>query len=222
MYKVITHTIKEEHFNHPLTVNSVLPDRTQQQQPVNPFTTDSAVKYRDSVKTAVTNWVNSFRSLVVAVDKDEIGSLLPEVKRLGESFTSTAFGSYMMPMLFDAIDKPFQQYHQSLTDYIIAAKNKTNVAETKDKARQDAVELSKALSRINRFWTDKSLIDIFSPIIDEFGNQVDARAAKQFSTDLASVDMVNQLLLNGLTNGQQSLVDVLSKGMILLFTSRFR
>lgn len=220
MYKVITHTIREEHFTHPETAKFVL--KGQAQDIVDPFTTTAAMQYRDNAKSISNQWINSLRSYVTSTDAGEEGFLRDEITRQSQDFAFSLFGDYMPQLLFADVNKAFQDYCQALVNSISAVKSKQDPVGAREKAQTAAQDIAKALSRVNRFWPQGALEDLFGGVATEFANQAEYRLAKQYSADMLSTEAVERLMFSGGENGSQPLIDVVTKGMILLFSSRFK
>lgn len=219
MYKVITHTIREEHFNHPITANVALRGPNQV---VDPFTTTSAMKYRDAARTAAYKWLASVRSYVTSTNAAETDVLKEEVKKSSMDLVTTLFNGYLQPAVLTNVTNAFESYYKAILSSIDAVKTKQDVPGARDRAKTAAEDLAMMLSRLSRSWPMAALEDSFVNIAKEFANQAEYRAANQYPADIASTTMTEGLLISGAQNGAQSLIDLVTKGIILLYSMRFR
>ena len=220
MYKVITHTIKEEHFTHPETAKIAMGlNPSLEQAPVNPFEVTPAIDYRDQVKNVLSRYNEILRSYLISAiaGSEDAATLGNSLTTWAQNVCDTIFGGYLLPQNVVPVKTAMSDFTKALEDGITAIKNEQPLTDIENKVSAAIDSLSARLALINRAnWPKQALVDLLMSYKNELFAQAQARVNKKWDDDLSSADRANKIILAGPDDGTVSLADLLSKGMILL------
>ena len=227
MYKVITHTIKEEHFTHPATVKMAmsLGHKTEQAvTPESPFTSPAAIEYIQGVKFAMTRYNSALRAYLVGtmMGTEDTATLKNDLEKWAAEVGDATFTGYYPIATSIPIRNDFVDLTKSLEDGIVAIKNKQSASDYQTAVANKIDALATKLSFVNRFnWPKQAIVDILNEYQNNVFAQATARLNKDWTGDLAAYDKANQTLITGQPNGAVSLADLLSKGVVVQYQSKF-
>lgn len=223
MYKKITHTIVEEHYDHP----SVLPDDmncdttpvyySNNRKAMAVFTSPETTQL---IKDSLNNWGQlcwRLRSLVISItegdkdvdllktrltgDIDELGKIVNKVYGLT--------GANKFKELVENITT-------TLVDILAAIKSDSTTLTTKLKAKltDDISALGDFLSSVNPTWPASAVKSIFTTFTDLYVQQAENRLAKQWSAGVDAADKAYNLMVIKQPNGGPSFADIFANGLI--------
>jgi len=125
-------------------------------------------------------------------------------------------------LVTDAVRTDLKNYTQDLIDTIKLIKAKQDYTSSETKIREQIKNIAVQLHGVNRFnWPEQLLIDLFNGFTNSVLDQARARVSKDWSKDLYSANSMDKAISTGLDSGAPSLSDVLSKGIIISFQSKF-
>lgn len=244
MYKIITHTVREEHFDHPMAIetvngikngnsytngnsNSVVSTTSEMLIPgtVSAFNTDPAVIWRMEARTIFDRFLWRMRSYIVgALDSGEDtavveNQLFQNVNEIGDSV------------------KPYyglvasKQLAQLLRSFVLA---NIEFVQTLKKGEQDKLpallvkinasidEFADFLSTANsQFWPRDVVVSVIKELVTAWQNQARARLAKNWPVDIESTDTAHRIVSAGQDDGTPAFSEIFAKGIIMQFPDRF-
>lgn len=234
MYKVISHNIKEEHFEHPATLpRDMLP--TTMQIPTDGelpqyVMTETTMLFRMDARTAWMKWVFGLMNYAVSLNGDLPGT--EQVKgRMHKN--AVALGEFIIPYYGLTAANLLGTTLIGIGDvgmhYVDAMKAKASPEELAKIAKswEPYVEdLAKIMNELNPGnWPTLLLSDIVGNIVLAWQEQLTARANGDIVKDEVAIDRLTKLTVTGLPNhvkkGFSSLADIFSRGIIAQFPSLF-
>ena len=240
--------IKEEHFDHPMALetingtkvnttymnnNGVVPENSIIEETVNMyvpgtvsvFSTDPAVIWRMEARTIFDRFLWRMRSYIVgALDNSEDtavveNQLFQNVDEIGNSV------------------KPYyglvasKQLSQLLRSFALA---NIEFVQTLKKGEQDKLpallvkinssidEFADFLSTANpQFWPRDVVVSVTKELVTAWHNQARARLAKNWPVDIESTDTAHRIVSGGQDDGTPAFSDIFAKGIIMQFPDRF-
>jgi hypothetical protein len=224
MYKKITHTIVEEHYDHP----SILPDDMN-------CDTTTPVYYSNNrkamvsvadpeatqiIKDSLNNWGQlcwRLRSLVISItegDKDidllktrltgDVGELAKIVERVYGMDAANKFKELVLNITTTLVD--------IITS--IRADSETLTNKLKTKLTDEISELGGFLGNANAAWPASAVKSIFSTFTDLYIQQALNRIAKQWSAGVEAADKAYNLMVVKQPTGGPSFADIFANGLI--------
>jgi hypothetical protein len=223
MYKKITHTIVEEHFDHP----SILPDDmncdttpvyySNNRKAMAPFTNPEATQI---IKDSVSYWgqlCSRLRSLVISItegDKDidllktrlasDVGELAKIVERVYGMAGADKFKELVMNIGTTLVD--------ILTSIRADSESLTN--KLKMKLADEISALGEFLGSVNAAWPASAVKSIFTTFTDLYIQQALNRIAKQWSAGVEAADKAYNLMVVKQPTGGPSFADIFANGLI--------
>lgn len=228
MYKIITHTIKEEHFDHPMTAEYALSNRgdlhkgPQARLGDELFTTVTSMRLRQTTRTLFETYLLELRSELVGLLN---GS--EDISVVAEKLFSTILeiGNVVRPYYgsipADQLSSNLKALTVAIIDYATATKAGTSTADSEARAAIQITNLSNLLSGANPWWPAAAVTDYFTKFTKAETDQIVARKAKNWSADLTALDAARTILLSGLDNNTLSLAGLISIGIISQFPNKF-
>lgn len=242
MYKVITHTIKEEHFDHPLAIeavnvvkngnslsngntNGVVASTSSMLVPgtVSMFNTDTAVKFRMDNRTIWARYLWRLRSYIVsALDGAEDLAVVEE--QLFQNIDE--IGDSIRPYYGLVASKKLSQLMRAMVltelDIVQALKKSQPIDELQKKFTEQVVELAKFLEEVNpKHWPVSAVEKTFGRAVENWIEQARARITKNWPADIEAVDTAHRIILAGQDDGTPAFSDIFATGIIMQFPDRF-
>ena len=234
MYKVISHNIKEEHFEHPavlprdmlLATMQVSADGSLPQYVM----TEATMLFRMDARTAWMKWAYSLMNYAVSLNGNLPGT--DQVKgRMHKN--AVAIGDFLIPYYgvtaATAVGTALIAIDDIGMNYVEALKAKRPQAEIDtivkswDPYIADIAKLMNELNPSN--WPTLLISDILSNLVLAWQAQLTARAKGDILADELAIDRINKLVVTGVPDhvkqGFQSLADLFSKGIIAQFPTLF-
>ena len=239
MYKVITHTIKEEHFTHPITAEYALTGGHMGNAHVygghmgnikamggsltRDFSSPSAVLYRGWLRNTMETYVNNLRSALVSIHSTgEEVPLLEE--RIATSIDDIVamLRPYYNTSITTALKQKLSDYTTDLTDFFKAHKDGKPTSEIENRIVQHATAIADAMSGANSHWNRDEVLSYFTWFADAFKNQSAARKAKNWGEDQSAFDSARETFLTGMPDQAPALSQYIAKGVISQYPMKFR
>ena len=223
MYKKITHTIVEEHFDHPATLPGdmncdVTPSYySNNRKTMAAFTSPETTQI---IKDSLNNWGQlcwRLRSLVISItegDKDvdllktrlagDVGELAKIVERVYGVAGADKFKELVMYITTTLVD--------IITS--IRADSETLTNKLKMKLADEIDALGEFLGSVNAAWPASAVKSIFTTFTDLYIQQALNRIAKQWSAGVDAADKAYNLMVVKQPTGGPSFADIFANGLI--------
>jgi hypothetical protein len=224
MYKKVTHTIVEEHYDHPAILPQNMGMDTATPGNYSPnhksmavFTTPEATQL---IRDSLNNWGQlcwRLRSLVISItegdkdvdllktrlagDIDELGKLVNKVYGLAGA---------------DKFKELVGNITTTLVDVLAAIKAESTSLTIKLRAKltDDISALGDFLGSVNAAWPASAVKSIFTTFTDLHVQQAENRMAKQWSAGVDAADKAYNLMVIKQPNGGPSFADIFANGLI--------
>jgi hypothetical protein len=246
MYKIITHTIKEEHFDHPMALeavngtkikdmymnnNGVVPENSIVKETVNMcvpgmvsvFNTNPAVDFRMDNRTIWARYLWRLRSYIVsALDGAEDMAVVEE--QLFQNIDE--IGDSIRPYYGLVASKKLSQLMRSMVltelDIVQALKKSEPIDALQKKFAEQVVEFAKFLEEVNpKNWPALAVEKTFGRAVENWVEQARARISKNWPADIEAVDTAHRIILAGQDDGTPAFSDIFAMGIIMQFPDRF-
>jgi len=223
MYKKITHTIVEEHFDHPATLPGdmncdVTPSYySNNRRAMAPFTNPEATQI---IKDSLSYWgqlCSRLRSLVISItegDKDidllktrlagDVGEIAKIVERIYGKGGADKFKELVMYIGTTLVD--------ILTSIRADSESLTN--KLKMKLADEISALAEFLGSVNEAWPASAVKSIFTLFTDLYIEQALNRIAKQWTAGVEAADKAYNLMVVKQPPGGPSFADIFANGLI--------
>jgi len=236
MYKKITHTIVEEHYDHPLapemkyTMDCNPPVTTQMKYRMNYNLpprleeNNATMQLRLASRTLFSHFVDSVRNLIMSItDNSPDQKAIEEQVRKDITALSEVVASYYGETAGKRFDEHLNAIATSLGTIIVAIKNNKSITEPKAMLEVYIKELAKLLDSANmRFWPELTVIGILNKVADQWIIQATAREKKDYKADLDSARIVNEIMVTSSPDGTPSFSGIFANGIIEQFPEKFK
>lgn len=248
VYKLITHTIREEHFDHPLALeaingvklngayanyngngnsNGASITETDVYVPgtVSVFNTEPAVVWRMDQRTIWARYLWRLRNYLVSALTPGDGADINVVEeQLFQNIDE--IGDSVRPYYGLVASKKLSQLMRSfvltVTDIIQSLKQGKSIDELTAKYNTELKEFAIFLESTNpNNWTADVVEQIFGKVLQAWIDEARARVTKNWPADIEAVDTAHRIILAGQDDGTPAFSDVFAKGVILQFPDRF-
>jgi hypothetical protein len=194
VYKKITHTIVEEHFDHPLAnqIKSSL-ERRRSRIPTNE--TFDELTFRSNVSNYFDNLANKLNGMIMSVDGTEdslvnnFEAIYSDVDRLGnmtKPFYNSEFG--------ERINLAMRSIPVLTALLVHAVKTGTDAAYSQTKMNTVLNELATSLNTFNQQYQWQPTRDLLAKLADGIIGQVKARKAKNATEITLSTNKLNEFI----------------------------
>lgn len=243
MYKVITHTIREEHFTHPATAEYALTGGHMGNAHVygghmgshmgnvmartsgirGEFSSPAAVLYRGWIRNTMETYVNNLRGALVSIHstgeevpllEQRIASSIDDIVAMLRPYYSTGVTNVLKQGLSD--------YTTDLLDFFKAHKDGKPTSDIENRIAQHATAIADAMAMANPHWRRDESLSYYTWFADAFKNQSAARKAKNWGEDQAAFDSARETFLTGMPDQATSLSQYIAKGVISQYPQKFR
>jgi hypothetical protein len=241
MYKVITHTIKEEHFTHPITAEYALTGkpghmgnihaygghmgniRSQGSAIVGEFNSPLALLYRAQIKDCVESYIGNLRGELVSIygTGEEVALLEQRIVKSIEDLV-TKLAPYYDPNVVSTIRQALVDYSMELMNLVKAQKDGRSTSDVEAKITQKMTAIADFLPSINPHWIKEDLIMYFNCLTDAFKNQSIARKNKNWNEDQKELDNARECAVTSVPSQGPALSQYIARGVISQFPRRFR
>lgn len=235
MYKKISHSIVEEHFNHPSTLPSGMLNQSVKSsqgsgQLPSYVMNENTMLFRMDSRTAWAKWVWSLLNYSISLNGNLPGT--EQVKgRMHKN--AVALGDFLIPYYGLTASRSVTTALIAIDDigmhYVEAMKAKVSKEEL-DKVVKSWEPYIAAIARLfNELnpsnWPEALVADIFSNLVKGWQDELTARAKSDLIADEIAIDYINKIVVTGVPDhqkaGYSSLSDVFSRGIISQFPTLF-
>lgn len=227
MYKVITHTIKEEHFTHPVTVEHALSMKVGNVKSKSSAISNAPLtlkdEYRSNVRSLIEKYVYAIRSAVVSIfnSGEDLPVLEEEIKtsinNIKDGIKVVAGQNTDNTVVLTFI-KYLTDYSADLIDFAKAQKLGKSALDIESRMAQRIDDLSTFMSSANtKYWTKSAVYNYFSQFGEAFKNQAMARKSKDWVNDQAQFKNAYNIFVEGIPGTLQSFSQYLADGIIMDF-----
>lgn len=226
MYKLVTHTIKEEHFEHP----AVLPNKIQSAVGGTlPYwvMNENTMQFRMDARTAWMKWAFSLLNYSISLNGNLPGT--DQVKgRLNKN--AIALGDFMVPYygltagtLFSTSLLSINDVGMHYVNVLKEGKPTEDIVKSWEPLVSDIAKLMSGLNPAN--WPEPLVRDMFSNLVLGWQQQLTARARGDIMADELAIDYLNKIVVTGVADhvkqGYSSIADTFSRGIIAQFSDMF-
>jgi len=229
MYKVITHTITEEHFNHPsivehaLTRGNIHPKMSTSivSNAIINYDTLAASNYRNLVRSLLETYVADVRSAVVSImgSGEDTGIVENKLHQTITEIADRVLKPYYSSDVVSKIEQHLKGYTVSLLDIAKSEKSGRNVTEFENTLKQHTEELAMMLNTVNQLWSREEMLNYYTWYSQAVKDQIRNRKSKNWASDQEAYDYGRNVMLSGKFPGYSQ---VLAKGVIAQHADRFR
>jgi hypothetical protein len=233
MYKKITHTITEEHFDHPeaLRMKSRL-----ECYPVTTGTTpaptpsvffmmpDRAKQLTTAAHKLLSNYAQRIRSHIVSIldsaaDKSALDEqLTKDIKAIG-----AVVSAYYGETAGNEVDMYLTKIAAGVADIARAVKSGKSIDDLKTNLLRDVDFFATLLESANpKHWPAAAVRDIFTMAVNTWISQIQARDNKKWSEDIALADRIIDIFTgNGMDDAGLDFAKTFAEGIIKQFPEKF-
>lgn len=229
MYKVITHTIKEEHYTHPFTAEYALSTTSGNVCPigmtVKPTVSAMTAKdmFRLNVRTLMERYVNTLRGAIVSIfnSGEDLPVLEEEIKKTIEDLKASIKILYStseeIPQLA-SLGEYLIKYTTNLLDIAKAQKNNKPTVDLDTQLEQTINDFSTFLSMSNMpGWEKRAVYSYLIQFSDATKGQILARKSKNWVEDQQQFKNAFNIFVSGIPNMLVSFSQYLADGIIMQF-----
>jgi hypothetical protein len=231
MYKIITHNIKEEHYDHPMTAEygmtthaNTKPHMQHLSSMSNEITLSPiSVEFRMNVRSLFSRFFWRTREYLVSLlDDRESSDVESELYNNIDNI-----GSFIDPYYGTTIANDFNNSMKDVIKNVIFVvrdfKSGKELMTSKTRLSESINTLANFLNRINPTqWPHSAVVAIFSDLTNNWLEQISSRKNKDWIGDMMSVDKNEDLMLSGdPQTGSPSFSEIFSKGIIAENQQRF-
>jgi hypothetical protein len=235
MYKIVTHSIREEHFGHPMTAEVGMITHANTAPHIEPMVSSSlnagnlimlrpsSVEFRMNIRSLFSRFFWRVRDYLISLlDSRESSDVEAELYKNIE-----AIGSFIEPYYglttVDNFNNTMKDVVKNLIFIVRDIKSDKDITDSKNKLSESIRALSMFLSSINPSqWPYSAVYSIFSELSNNWISQISARKYKDWIEDMQLVDKNEDIMLSGnASTGVSPFSDIFAKGIISQFQERF-
>ena len=227
MYKVITHTIKEEHFTHPVTVEHALLMKGGNVRPMSSANSNvpNPLKdvYRSNVRSLIEKYVYAVRSAIVSIfnASEDLPVLEEEIKKSINNIKDgikVVFGQNTDNTDILTFAKYLTDYSTDLLDFAKAQKLGKSALDIESRMAQRIEDLCTFMTAGNStYWTKSAIYNYFYQFGEAFKNQAMARKNKDWVKDQEYFKNAYNLFVEGIPATLVSFSQYLADGIMMDF-----
>jgi hypothetical protein len=230
MYKIITHTIKEEHFDHPMTAEAamtrgnVMPKTAGTSSVINQLSTTLALVYRSRVRSQFETYLFHIRNYVLSAFNG--GEDLAAVEKNIVSHAKVMamlLSPYYSDEVVEAAEAKLVDYSKHLLAVVQAIKSDSGVADAEAKLTQVIKVVADTFESVNSYWPSSAVNDHLTKFANSVAKQARARKSKNWAEDMEALAASQMCWLSGDLGvpGYLSFAEVFARGVILEFPQKF-
>lgn len=240
MYKVITHTIREEHFTHPATAEYALTSgghmgnvhvygghmgniKPMGSALVGEFNSPTALLYRAQVRDCIESYISNLRGELVSIHGtgEEVALLEQRIVKSIDDLVAK-LTPYYNTNITSTIKQALVDYSMELMNLVKAHKDGRSTSDIEAKITQKMNAIADFLPSVNPHWVKEDLVFFFNCLTDSFRNQSIARKAKNWDEDQKELDKAKECTITAPIGQGPSLSQYITRGVISQFPRRFR
>lgn len=234
MYKIITHTIREEHYDHPATAEYALTGQGTNMGNAMPkisqvtrsdaFNSPASIAFTQAVRTVFEQYVGTLRNYIVSASgTGEEMPILEEKLYTVSKGLENVVKEYYGDAAGVAFAEKFRAYTVGLLELIKAEKSGSAKAVTDAEAnlKNKIGEIAAFLNMANAAWPQATVIEYLDKFHVAEHEQTKARKDKRWADDQTAADTAHNLFVSG-AKTMPAFADVVAKGVIMQYPARFR
>lgn len=214
MYKKVSHTIVEEHFDHPAVLPAGLNTNIKNKDfQIYNFSGLRQIEKDSIIGLAALSW--RIRSLVISItsgDKDidllEL-RMSSDIDKIAKILAST-YGDSVVTKFAELLNALML----SLVGVIIDIKAGTDTTASMSKLSNDTTAFAECLASINSEWPADVIMGIFTRIENLYMDQTRYRMKQEWASGVSAADAAYNILVAQQENGDPSLAEIFSSGII--------
>jgi hypothetical protein len=213
MYKKITHTIVEHHYNHPMTLAmaNLHPHGTH----IKSMATASSAQFGQDVFDAFHDYLVNMRNYLIA-----ILNATPD-----QSFIASLIVNDITNIINVADGRIDNNTKAALTTFLTAIKENLYNITTALKAGQDITafesdyntavdKFAQVLSTLKpKIWPSATIKDIFTNLNQRWVAQIKSRLSQNWTVDLSALNYASDLMLNAGINQRPGFAEIFASGL---------
>jgi len=230
MYKKITHTILEEHFEHPAAaqiksqMGYYYPTTTPAPKSASYIMSDQAQQFIAAVRKLLGNYARYISSSINGIFDSS-----PDLSAIGEQISKDidAIGGVMRIYYNSTVDDQtvmrLKKIANDVAELARLVKSGKNIDQTKTNLLQEIDSFATLLESVNlEHWPAAAVRDYFGRAADAWIGQIQARDRKQWAESIASADRVLDIFIGGGTGMPgEDFSKIFAEGIIKQFPDQF-
>lgn len=231
MYKKITHTIVEEHFDHPeaLRMKSRLDcypvtTTTTTPPPAMMMHTSAAEHLTTAAHKLLGNYVQRIRSHIVSIlDSAADATAIDEQLTKDTAAIGDVVRAYYGSPAGEEVGLYLKKIALGIADVARAVKSGKNIDDLKTNLLRDVEFFATLLQGANpMYWPAPAVRDLLTQAVDAWVAQIQARERKQWAEDIAIADRIANIFTGtGIGNDVVDFAKTFAEGIIKQFPEKF-
>ena len=235
MYKKITHTIVEEHFDHPeaLRMKSKLEcypvatgtiTTTTTSPPAMRMMTDQAEQLNTAAHKLLGNYVQRIRSHIISVlDSTADAAAIDEQLTKDVAAIGAVVRAYYGESAGNEVDMYLKKIATGIADIARAVKSGKSIDDLKTSVMRDVDFFATLLDSANpKHWPAAAVRDIFTVAVNTWIAQIQARDNKKWAEDIALADRIVDIFTgSGMGNTGTDFANTFATGIVRQFPEKF-
>lgn len=231
MYKVITHAIREEHFDHPIMAEmamskgNIAPRTNNLSSVISHYDSPLAQMYRSQVRTQFEAYLIYVRDYVVSVFNGGEDTAAIEQRIIKQANAiAQLLEPYYGAEIAAAAEAKLLDYTKHVLAVLQAMRSGSGISEAELKLKQTIEDVAGTFASVNPRWSAPVVSEHLTKFADAVVKQGIARKSKDWAADLEALTRARVCLLNGnyeTVPAYHSFAEIFSKGVISAFPDRF-
>lgn len=227
MYKLIKHTIEEQHFDHPALAEAAMKESKVYTAGITTpgmyHNSPAGVKLRMAARDYFSGYLWRLRSCITsiidggadqAMNETNFFNKIDDIGKLVAMYYGEAGGA--------EANRLFRLLSTDVFNIVKAVKANADAVPLKAKAIETVKALAKFLNGANpMYWPEQAIVDIFTQSVSSWHDEAVARHKKDYPAEQAAVANVYKLLLEGQASGTPGFADIMAKGIVEQFPDKF-
>jgi hypothetical protein len=229
MYKIIKHSIEEQHYDHPelalaaMQANGCYTGTMMTKSMAMYSEGQSAVKLRMEARSYFSQFLWRMRSYIIseidsasdlAVTTANLTKNIDDIGELIKPYYGEDAGNLLNKMIRDIVI--------TATDVVKTAKVSGDLGPLTAKVVDQIKMLAKFLNGANpMYWPEQAIIDIFTKTALAWASEAVARQKKDHITEQAADDTAYKLLLGDGTDAANGFANIMASGIIYQYPNKF-
>lgn len=229
MYKIITHAIREEHFDHPMMAEmairgNISPKGSNVAAIVNYYNTPLSLIFRGHVRSHFETYLFYLRNYVLSAFNGAEDLAVIEKSILDHLVKiSKLLDPYYNQEIVTAAAAKLTDYSKHIMALLQAIKSDSGVSDAEQKLKQTISAVAETFHNVNSHWPTVAVAEYLTKFAEAVAKQGRARKSKSWTEDMAALEQAQIWLLSGNsdTPGYPGFSEVFSKGIISAFPDKF-
>jgi hypothetical protein len=238
MYKTITHTIREEHFDHPMVIPSAVSCNSaayssnfsiNSDAPLPPYVmTEETMLFRMDSRTLWARYTWSLLNYAISLNSSNLDSDIIKGRLIKNAYH---LGDFIIPYYGTTAGNDLGEKLAAIgtTGALIAnnVKNDTSIDDLVSGMNPLIDDISQFLNGLNPInWPVGTLVEYFTGMVNYWVDELVSRNKKDWVANEIAINRLSRLMISGVTNSTAlnsvpSTSDIFSKGVIAQFPRKF-